>query len=62
MRDITTVLSNEKVGLLGVNSLSNKNQNTAMIKLTLEVSDASSLSRVADKLKQLTDVTDVSRS
>jgi GTP pyrophosphokinase len=62
LRDITTVLSNEKVGLLGVNSLSNKNQNTAMIKLSLEVSDASSLSRVADKLKQLSDVTDVSRS
>jgi GTP pyrophosphokinase len=61
LRDITTVLSNEKVGLLGVNSLSNKSQNSANIKLTIEVTDAANLARVTDKLKQLPDVSDVTR-
>ncbi|MFT5542486.1 MAG: GTP pyrophosphokinase [Glaciecola sp.] len=61
LRDITTVLSNEKVGLLGVNSLSNKSLNSAHIKLTIEVTDADNLARVADKLKQLSDISDVTR-
>lgn len=61
LRDITTVLSNEKVGLLGVNSLSNKSHNSALIKLTIEVIDADNLARVVDKLKQLPDVNDVAR-
>ncbi len=61
LRDITTVLSNEKVGLLGVNSLSNKSHNSALIKLSVEVTDANNLARVIDKLKQLPDVNDVAR-
>jgi GTP pyrophosphokinase len=61
LRDITTVLSNEKVGLLGVNSFSNKSHNSALIKLTVEVTDANNLARVVDRLKQLPDVNDVAR-
>lgn len=61
LRDITTVLSNEKVGLLGVNSFSNKSHNSALIKLSVEVTDANNLARVIDKLKQLPDVNDVAR-
>jgi len=61
LRDITTVLSNEKVGLLGVNSFSNKSHNSALIKLSIEVTDANNLARVIDKLKQLPDVNDVAR-
>ena len=61
LRDITTVLSNEKVGLLGVNSFSNKSHNSALIKLTVEVTDADNLARVVDRLKQLPDVNDVAR-
>ncbi|MBF7075059.1 GTP diphosphokinase [Glaciecola sp. MH2013] len=62
LRDITTVLSNLKVGLLGVNSISNKAQNSATIKLTLEVQDAEDIVKVSDKLKQLPDVVDVNRA
>jgi GTP pyrophosphokinase len=62
LRDVTTVLSNLKVGLLGVNSISNKAQNTASIKLTIEVADANDIAKVADKIKQLPDVSDVSRT
>ena len=61
LRDITTVLSNQKVGLLGVNSLSNKAQNTAHIKLTIEVSDAESLAKTIDKLRQISSINEVSR-
>jgi GTP pyrophosphokinase len=61
LKDITTILSNEKVGLLGVNSLSNKSQGTAHIKITIEVKDAENLSRTADKLKQIPDVSDIVR-
>jgi GTP pyrophosphokinase len=49
------------VGLLGVNSLSNKSHNSALIKLTVEVTDAKNLARVVDRLKQLPDVNDVAR-
>ena len=61
LKDITTVLSNEKVGLLGVNSNTNKAQGTAQIKLTLEVKNADNLARTALKLRQIPDVTDVVR-
>lgn len=61
LRDLTTVLSNEKVGLLGVNSLSNKNHGTAHIRLTIEVTDAENLSRTIDKLRQINDVADIVR-
>lgn len=61
LKDITTVLSNEKVGLLGVNSLSNKIQGTAQIKITIEVKDADNLARTAQKLRQIADVTDIVR-
>lgn len=61
LRDITTVLSNERVGLLGVNSLSNKLQGTAHIKITIEVVDAENLARTVDKLKQIKDVSDIVR-
>jgi GTP pyrophosphokinase len=59
LRDITTVLANDKVTLLGVNSQSK--DGTARIKLTLEVNDLNSLSKVTVKLQQLKGVTDVIR-
>ena len=61
LRDITTVLSNEKVGLLGVNSLSNPNHKSAHIRLTVEVTDANKLSSATEKLRQINDIMDVVR-
>ncbi|MCC2617783.1 GTP diphosphokinase [Aestuariibacter halophilus] len=61
LRDITTVLANEKVGLLGVNSLSNTQDHTAKIKLRLEVKDLNSLSKTITRLKQVKGVSDVIR-
>jgi GTP pyrophosphokinase len=61
LRDITTILANEKITLLGVNSLSNKSQQTAKIKLMLEVKDLNSLSKAMTRLQQFKEVMDVTR-
>ncbi len=61
LRDITTVLANLRVSLLGVNSLSNKSSGSADIVLTVEVADVKSLRKVMLSLKQIHDVVDVVR-
>ncbi|WP_026377502.1 GTP diphosphokinase [Aestuariibacter salexigens] len=61
LRDITTVLANEKAALLGVNSLSDTQYHTAKIKLTIEVKDLNALSRTMSKLRLVKGVVDVVR-
>lgn len=61
LRDITTVLGNEKVSLLGVHSDSNTSDQTASIRLTLEVRDLNSLAILMTKLEQLRGVLEVKR-
>ncbi|AUC87403.1 GTP diphosphokinase [Alteromonas sp. MB-3u-76] len=61
LRDITTVLANENVPLLGVNSLSDKNRQTALITISIEVIDLDTLSKVITRLRQLKGVTDARR-
>ncbi|GAA0342214.1 GTP diphosphokinase [Bowmanella denitrificans] len=62
LRDITTILANEKIGLLGVNSLSNAKEHTARINLKLEVKDLNSLAKIIAKLKLVNGVAEVRRS
>ncbi len=61
LRDITTVLANENVPLLGVNSLSDKNRQTALITISIEVQDLETVSKVLTRLRQLKGVTDAKR-
>ena len=61
LRDITTILGNEKVSLLGVHSESHKLEQTANILLTLEVKDLSSLARLMTKLEKIRSVLEVKR-
>jgi GTP pyrophosphokinase len=61
LRDITTVLANERVGLLGVNSSSDTRLDSAKIRLTLEVKDLDSLSKTIARVQQLKGVSDVVR-
>ena len=61
LRDITTVLANENVPLLGVNSLSDKNRQTALITISIEVHDLEAVSKVITRLRQLKGVTDAKR-
>jgi GTP pyrophosphokinase len=59
LRDLTTVIVNANVGLLGVNSLSNPSNNTAKIDLSLEVKDLPSLTKTISRLYLVKGVTDV---
>lgn len=61
LRDITTVLVNEKITLLGVNSDSDTNKHTARINLRVELSDKALLSRVIERLSGLKGVEYVRR-
>jgi len=61
LRDITTVLANENVPLLGVNSLSDKNRQTALITISIEVQDLEAVSKVITRLRHLKSVTDAKR-
>ena len=61
LKDITTLLSNEKVNVLGVNSMSNIKKQSAIIDLNLEVHNSEEISKLSGKLKQLKDVSQVRR-
>ena len=59
--DVTTTLANEKVNVIAVNSLSDKNQQTARMAVTIEIHDLQQLTRVMDKIGQLPNVVEVLR-
>lgn len=59
MRDITTVLANDKVTLLGINSNSQAGQ--VKVQLTLEVKSLALLSKTISRLQQLKGVSQVIR-
>jgi GTP pyrophosphokinase len=61
LRDITTILANEKVNLLGVSSRSDTKKQLATIDIDIEINNQLVLSRVLAKLNQLTDVIDAKR-
>lgn len=61
LKDITTLLSNEKVNVLGVNSMSNMKTQSAIIDLNMEVRNSEEISKLVTKLKQLKDVAEVRR-
>ncbi|MBS0287660.1 MAG: GTP diphosphokinase [Proteobacteria bacterium] len=61
LRDITSILSNEKVNVLAVNTLTNKEDNIANLVLTLEISDLSALMNILNKIMQLPNVLEAQR-
>jgi GTP pyrophosphokinase len=61
LKDITTLLSNEKVNVLGVNSMTNIKNQSAIIDLSLEIHNSKDIAKLSKKLQQLKDVTDVRR-
>ncbi len=62
LSDVSKVLSDEKVDVVGVNTLSNKNEQTADMTITTEIGDLNQLGRVMDKINQLPNIISVSRS
>lgn len=61
LREITTILGNEKVSLLGVHSESHSIEQTANIGLILEVKDLNGLARLMTKLEKIRGVLEVNR-
>jgi len=62
LRDVSKVLSDEKVDVIGVNTLSNKDEQTADMMINVEIGDLNQLGRVMDKIKQLNNIISVSRN
>jgi len=61
LRDVSKVLTDEKVDVVGVNTLSNKDEQTADMTITAEICDLNQLGRVMDKINQLQNIINVSR-
>ena len=61
LHDIINVMTNEKINILAVNTVSNKLDSSAQMDLTIEVTDIEQLSRVLSRLSQLNNILEVRR-
>jgi len=61
LRDISSILTNEEVDVIAVRSFSDRKQDTATLRFTVEVNDAEQLQRLQTKVEQLPDVLEVKR-
>ncbi len=61
LRDITSVLANDKINVLAANTYTDKKDQSVKMDLTLEISGAEQLGAVLDKLNQLRNVIEVRR-
>ncbi len=61
LSDITSTLSDDKVNVVRVNTVSDKKEQTARMAVTIETRDLQQLTRIMDKISQLRNVLDVSR-
>jgi len=60
-RDISTIIANEKVSIVGIESHIDNNKQTMSMKIKVEVSSSELLLRVLDKIRQLDDVVEIKR-
>ncbi|MFI4937799.1 MAG: GTP diphosphokinase [Candidatus Berkiellales bacterium] len=56
LRDITTILSSEKINVIALNTLTTKDDHIARLVLTLEISDFAALMNILNKIGQLPNV------
>ncbi|GAB2801379.1 GTP diphosphokinase [Halomonas shantousis] len=61
LRDVTHVLTHDKANVLSVNTTTDKHDNIARMKLTLEVDGLEALGRIFARIQQLPNVIDVKR-
>ncbi|MBS0290795.1 MAG: GTP diphosphokinase [Proteobacteria bacterium] len=61
LRDITSILTNEKLNVIAVNTLTNKDDNIANLVLTLEIPDLNGLMNILNKIMHLPNVLEVHR-
>ncbi len=61
LRDVVTVLSNDKVNIIGVNTVSDRKHHQAKMTITLEINDLDDLSKLLHKINALPNVLEVRR-
>ena len=61
LKDITSVLANEKINVIAVNTVSDKKEHKAHMSITLEIKDLSQLSRILSQINQLQNIIEVRR-
>ena len=61
LSDITRTLSDDKVNVIAVNTMSNKKDQSARMAVTVEIRDLQQLTRIMDRLSQLRNVVEVNR-
>jgi GTP pyrophosphokinase len=61
LRDITSVLVNEKVNVLASTTRTDPQTSMARMMLTLEITDLEQLSRILDRIAQLPNIASVGR-
>ncbi|MCU7858692.1 MAG: ACT domain-containing protein, partial [Candidatus Thiodiazotropha sp. (ex Lucinoma kastoroae)] len=61
LRDISAILTNEDIDVIGVSTNSDRKTDSASMRFTVEVRDMEQLSRLLSKVEQLPDVTLVKR-
>ncbi len=61
LSDVTSIVANEKINLTAINTLSDNRDHTANMRLTMEVPDIDTLSRVLTRINQLQNVRSVRR-
>jgi GTP pyrophosphokinase len=61
LRDVTSVLANEKINVLTVNTQTDPRDHSARMQLTVEVADTDQLSRILGRISQLPNVYEVHR-
>jgi GTP pyrophosphokinase len=61
LHDVTSILSDEDVYVLRVNTVSDRRTDRAAMRFTVEVKDMEQVLQVLDKLRQIPDVIDVRR-
>ena len=61
LRDITQLLSSSRSDVLALNTLTNKDENTAHIRITVEISSLEQLARLLAQIRNLPNIIDVRR-
>lgn len=61
LRDVSAILSNEKVNVLAVNTATDKRDFSVRMRLTLEISGIDELSRVLGRIEQLANISEARR-
>jgi GTP pyrophosphokinase len=62
LRDVSTIVANDRISILGVESRSDVVKQTMKMKVTIELANTSVLTRLLHKINQLDDVIEVSRA